>query len=95
VIDAAGLDRRAGFVDFGSHLGFHLDRTDAGCAARELRLPRVDHRRALDADPAGRPGVPRRRGGRGHAIVLAPRSSGVCSVLKLGAKASSSATSPP
>ena len=87
-IDAAGLTLVPGFVDFGSHLGFHVDRTDAG-----LRRSRSSGAPAttivapsaliqLD-DPAfhavAAAGV--------TSVVLAPETSGVCSVIKLGAKA--------
>jgi imidazolonepropionase-like amidohydrolase len=89
VIDATGLTVVPGFIDLGSHLGFHLDRTDLG-----LRRPRASGVPAVTTiapssliqldDPVFRAvaaaGV--------TSIVLAPETSGVCSVIKLaGGKA--------
>jgi len=89
VIDATGLTVVPGFIDLGSHLGFHLDRTDQG-----LRRPRVSGVPGVTTiapstlvqldDPAFRAvaaaGV--------TSILLSPETSGVCSVLKLaGGKA--------
>ncbi|HLY07902.1 MAG TPA: amidohydrolase family protein [Planctomycetota bacterium] len=84
VLDATGMTVVPGFVDLGSSLGLHVDRTDAG-----LRKPRgsgvpptstVAPSRVIDpADPvfraAAAAGV--------TAILLSPETSGVCSVIKM------------
>lgn len=85
-IDATGLTVVPGFIDFGSHLGFHLDRTDLGL--RRGRTSAIPGTTSLPPskfiqldDPSFRAvaasGV--------TSILLAPETSGVCSVIKLGA----------
>jgi hypothetical protein len=62
-----GAHPRPGFVDLGSHLGFHLDRTDRGLRrSRASGVPATTIVAAVDAHPAGRPGVPRRRAAGRH-----------------------------
>jgi len=82
-IDASGLTVVPGFIDFGSLLGFHLDRTEAGLRkARNSGAPSsmsVAPSSLVDADdPAFRAvaasGV--------TSILLTPEKSGICSVLK-------------
>ncbi len=84
VIDASGLTAVPGFIDFHSHLGFHMDRTETalrrgrvGGAAGAIGVPPSKLVR-LD-DPVYRAvaasGV--------TSILLAPDSAGACSVVKL------------
>ncbi len=84
VIDATGLTIVPGFVDVGTPLGFHVDRTDAGLrkakGAGGLSVTTVPPSNLIDPkDPvfrsAAAAGV--------TAILLSPETSGVCSVVKM------------
>jgi len=88
-IDASGLTVVPGFIDFGSQLGFHLDRTDLGLRrGRSSGAPSTTTVAPSSLiqleDPAFRAvaasGV--------TSLLLAPESSGICSLIKLaGGKA--------
>jgi imidazolonepropionase-like amidohydrolase len=88
-IDAAGLTVVPGFIDFGSQLGFHIDRTDAG-----LRRGRSSGAPSTTTVPPSSliqledPAFLAVAASGVTSIVLGPESSGVCSVIKLaGGKA--------
>lgn len=83
-IDAAGLTIVPGFIDFGSHLGFHLDRTDIGLrrgrsSGAPSTLAVAPSSLVAAEDPAYRAvaaaGV--------TSLLLTPESTGICSVVKL------------
>lgn len=83
-IDATGLTVVPGFIDSGSHLGFHLDRTDLG-----LHRPKASGVPATMTVPPSTliqlddPVFKAVAASGVTAILLAPESSGVCSVIKL------------
>lgn len=85
-IDATGLTVVPGFIDFGSHLGFHLDRTDAGLRrGRTSGIPAIT---TIAPSALIQPDDPAFRAVAAAgvtSILLAPETSGVCSVIKLGA----------
>lgn len=84
IIDAAGLTIVPGFVDVGSSLGFHVDRTDAGLRTRRAAAPpsvtTVAPSGLIDADD---PGFRSAAAAGVTSILLAPETSGVCSVIKM------------
>ena len=87
-IDATGMTVVPGFIDFGSHLGFHLDRTDAGL--RRARSSGAPGSTIVAPSQFIQPEDPVFRAVAASgvtSVVLAPETSGVCSVIKLGAKA--------
>lgn len=83
-IDATGLTVVPGFIDFGSHLGFHVDRTDLGL--RRSRSTGVPSASTVPPSQLIRPDDPAFREVAASgitSIVLSPETSGVCSLLKL------------
>lgn len=84
VIDATGLTLVPGFIDFGSHLGLHIDRTDAGL--HRARGPAVPSGGSLAPSAVIQLDDPSFRAVAAAgvtSILLAPESTGVCSVIKL------------
>lgn len=84
VIDAMGLTIVPGFVDAGSALGFHVDRTDAGL--RKARGPGVPSTTTVAPSTLIDPKDPvfRTAAAAGvTSILLVPESAGVCSVVKM------------
>ncbi|HVE39225.1 MAG TPA: amidohydrolase family protein [Planctomycetota bacterium] len=87
-IDATGLTVVPGFIDCGSHLGFHLDRTDAGL--RRARSSGIPGTTVIAPSQLIQPDDPAFRAVAAAgvtSVVLTPETSGVCSVIKLGGKA--------
>lgn len=85
IIDAAGLTVAPGFIDSGSRLGFHLDRTDLGLH----RVPGGGAPATASVPPStliqlDDPAFKAVAASGVTSIVLAPETSGVCSVIKLG-----------
>ncbi|MBV8879893.1 MAG: amidohydrolase family protein, partial [Planctomycetaceae bacterium] len=84
VVDATGLTIVPGFIDAGSALGFHVDRTEAGLRkARGAGVPST-----TPVAPSGvidpKDPVFRAAAAAGvTSILLVPESSGVCSVVKM------------
>lgn len=84
VIDGSGLTAVPGFMDMHSHLGFHVDRTAKSLRGRRSttgstsaptppsQLVRLDDKVFREAASSGV-----------TSILLAPRATGACSVLKL------------
>lgn len=84
VIDATGLTVVPGFVDFGSHLGFHVDRTEQ--AMRRVKVPAVPSSLATPPSTFVRLDDPEFRSVASSGVtslLLSPDGTGVCSVVKL------------
>jgi imidazolonepropionase-like amidohydrolase len=84
VVDATGLTVVPGFIDFGSHLGFHVDRTEQ--ALRRGRLPTVPSSLAVPPSTLVRTDEPEFRSVAASgvtSILLSPDGTGVCSLIKL------------
>jgi imidazolonepropionase-like amidohydrolase len=83
IVDATGLTVVPGFVDAGSSLGLHVDRTDAGLRkARGAGGPAVmSMAPSLLIDPKD-PAFRAAAAAGVTAILLSPETSGVCSVVK-------------
>jgi imidazolonepropionase-like amidohydrolase len=88
-IDATGLTIVPGFIDFGSQLGFHMDRTDAGLRrGRSSGAPSTMTVAPSTLIQLEDPAFQAVAASGVTSILLAPESSGVCSVIKLaGGKA--------
>lgn len=88
VVDATGLTVVPGFIDFGSHLGLHVDRTDAGVRkSKTIGGPSV-----MSTAPSGliQPDDPAFKAVAAAgvtSILLCPESSGTCSVVKMSGAA--------
>ena len=84
IIDATGLTIVPGFVDVGTPLGFHVDRTDAGL--RKARGPGAPSVTTVPPSSLIDPMDPVFRSAAAAgvtAILLSPETSGVCSVVKM------------
>ncbi|HVR87187.1 MAG TPA: amidohydrolase family protein [Planctomycetota bacterium] len=84
VLDATGLTVVPGFIDVGSPLGFHVDRTEAGL--RKVRGSGVPSVTAVAPSTLIDPKDPAFRSAAAAgvtSILLAPETSGVCSVVKM------------
>jgi imidazolonepropionase-like amidohydrolase len=88
VLDATGLTIVPGFVDLGSSLGFHQDRTDAGLRkARSSSAPSTTTVAPSTLIEASDPAFRAAAAAGVTAILLSPESSGVCSVVKMSGSA--------
>ncbi len=84
IVEAAGLTVVPGFIDLGSHLGFHVDRTEEGL--RKGKAPAVPS--SLVAAPAtlvrlDDPEFREVAASGVTSVLLSPEGTGVCSVVKL------------
>jgi imidazolonepropionase-like amidohydrolase len=83
IVDATGLTVVPGFIDFGSQLGFHLDRTEAGLRkARPTSAPSTTSVAPATLIAADDPAFRAVAASGVTSILVTPETSGVCSVLK-------------
>jgi imidazolonepropionase-like amidohydrolase len=84
VVDATGMTVVPGFIDFGSHLGLHTDRTDAGLRKSKTSGPPsvMTTSPSLLIQPDD-PVFKTVAAAGVTSILLCPETSGVCSVVKM------------
>jgi imidazolonepropionase-like amidohydrolase len=84
IVDATGLTVVPGFVDVGSTLGFHVDRTDAGLRkSRASSAPMVTSVAPSGLIDANDPAFRSAAAAGVTSILLSPETSGVCSIIKM------------